>query len=159
MPTSDEVPMMTSSATLDCGWGRLLFGQTFQTAEEIADVLNDEKEGRRDVAFYVRDPHIVLASAPQSLFLDPSHTFRLDLQHWDRKFAAQTPGVKLRRATAEDEAAINRLYLSRNMVPVAPGFCKRWAGVCDHRSCGRGAGRRRGRDRCRHGRRSSGRLP
>ena len=58
-----------ASVVVDCGWGRLIFGQTFDTPQEIAEVLRSEAEGQRDVAFYVRDPHVVLASAPQTLFL------------------------------------------------------------------------------------------
>lgn len=113
------------SAMVDCGWGRLIFGQTFETAQQIAEVLGDETKGRRDVAFYVRDPHVVLASAPQSLFLDPSHSFRLDLTAWQNDRGAPGAGLRVRPAEADDESAINRLYLARSMVPVAEGFCAR----------------------------------
>jgi len=112
------------ATVLDCGWGRLLFGQTFATAVQIADVLQAEREGQRDVAFYVRDPHLVLAFAPQALFLDPSHSYRLELAAWrdDDASALRSP-PPVRAATAEDDAAINRLYLSRGMVPLESGFC------------------------------------
>lgn len=126
-PKTEEVAAMKGSAILDCGWGRLIFGQTFETPGEIAEILKNEAQGQRDVAFYVRDPHVVLASAPQTLFLDPSHSFRLDLKAWDQKASWSCPGLTIRPATADDEAAVNRLYLARNMVPVAQGFCARLA--------------------------------
>ena len=53
------------NATLDCGWGRLLFGQTFDDPAQLAAALIEEDLERRDIAAYVRDPHVVLAAAPQ----------------------------------------------------------------------------------------------
>ncbi|HET9664739.1 MAG TPA: hypothetical protein VFP00_10990, partial [Burkholderiales bacterium] len=64
---------------LDCGWGSLIFAQTFKTNEDIVAALRQERPDRRDIAFYVRDPHVLLSLAPQETFLDPSHTYRLDL--------------------------------------------------------------------------------
>lgn len=58
-------------AVVDCGWGRLLFGQTFGDLHQLARVLQEERPGKRDVALYLRDPHVVLSYAPQDLFLDP----------------------------------------------------------------------------------------
>lgn len=120
-PDSAEARGMKHAVSVRCGWGRLIFGQTFDRPEELAAALKEEAEGERDVALYVRDPHVVLASAPQALFLDPSHTFRLDL-------AAMTPapdlpeGLIVRKAMPGDETAVNRLYLSWSMVPVADDF-------------------------------------
>src|SRR5690606_25906047 len=66
---------MTDEAEVDCGWGRLIFGQTYGSPERLAGAIRREAPGRRDVALYIRDPHVVVALAPQQLFLDPSHTF------------------------------------------------------------------------------------
>jgi GNAT-family acetyltransferase (TIGR03103 family) len=118
-------PKGKSDAVVDCGWGRLIFGQTFETADGLAEIMAEERPEQRDVAFYVKDPHVVLASAPQSLFLDPSHSFRLDLTNRRDRRPGPVGDFVIRPARSEDEDAINRLYLSRNMVPVAPGFCAR----------------------------------
>src|SRR5690554_5865268 len=67
------------AAVLDCGWGRLIFAQTFTTGAEVIDALRQEEDDRRDIAFYVNDPHVLLSLAPQETFLDPSHTYRLEL--------------------------------------------------------------------------------
>lgn len=108
-------------AIVDCGWGRLAFGQTFVEADELATVLQAEAEGQRDIAFYVRDPHVLLSRAPQSLFLDPSHTFRINLDDiCDDEPAVQ--GIVVRLATADDEADINRIFLARGMVPLRRGY-------------------------------------
>lgn len=64
---------------LDCGWGRLLFTPTFDRYQDLLDALREEAPDTRDIAFHVGDPHVLLAQAPQEIFLDPSHTFRLDL--------------------------------------------------------------------------------
>ena len=63
----------------------------------------------------------MLAAAPQSLFLDPSHTYRLDLTRRPLQPAGQRP-VRIRPAVPGDEAAINQLYLRWNMVPIREGF-------------------------------------
>ena len=110
------------NVTLDCGWGRLLFGQTFLDPAALAAALLEEDLERRDIACYVRDPHVVLAAAPQHLFLDPSHTFRLDLTTY--RASNRVPrGFTVRLLVSEaDGDAVNRIYLSRSMVPVPPGF-------------------------------------
>ncbi len=109
---------------IDCGWGRLLFGQTFANARTLASTLEDEEEGRRDVAFYVLEPHVVLARAPLSVFLDPSHAFRLDL----RDLEESPVNALIRQAVPEDEGEINRIYTARGMVPLHEGFL---AGIAD----------------------------
>jgi GNAT-family acetyltransferase (TIGR03103 family) len=112
---------LRDEAWVDCGWGRLIFAHTYASPERLAAELRDEAPGRRDVALYVRDPHVVIAQAPQHLFLDPSHTFRLALGNVDGAQAA-VPGVTVVAARAQDEAAINRIYRTRGMVPVTEGF-------------------------------------
>lgn len=110
------------NAILDCGWGRLLFAQTFQTAEPLIEALRSEGPDRRDIAFYVRNPHVLLASAPQEVFLDPSHTYRLDLATY-RASRRQPRGFTVRRLTSEmDAQAVNDIYAKRKMVQVPPDF-------------------------------------
>ncbi|MDX1375924.1 MAG: N-acetylglutaminylglutamine synthetase, partial [Burkholderiales bacterium] len=110
------------NVTLDCGWGRLLFGQTFVDPAKLATALLDEDLERRDIAAYVRDPHVVLAAAPQHLFLDPSHTYRLDLTTYRASSTAPRGFVVRWLASQADGDAVNRIYLARAMVPVPPGF-------------------------------------
>jgi GNAT-family acetyltransferase (TIGR03103 family) len=111
-------------AIVDCGWGRLLLGQTFADADSLVRALSEESARRRDVAMYVRDPHVVVARSPQQLFLDPSHTFRLRLQH-SALPAAPAQGWIVRRAQPADEPSVNRILRTRQMVPMAPGFLAR----------------------------------
>ncbi|MCY1404454.1 Glutathione biosynthesis bifunctional protein GshAB [compost metagenome] len=105
---------------LHCGWGRLLLGHTFPTAEALAQELLNECPGERDIALYVAAPQQVLAHAPQQLFLDPSDALRL----WFTDYRpARRPhrGLRIRRVHSDDDwAAINRLYLTRGMLPVEP---------------------------------------
>lgn len=113
---------LVSEASIDCGWGRLIFAQTFETPERLVEVLRAEGPAQRDIAFYVQDPHVLLAAAPQELFLDPSHTYRLDFGNY-RSVHRRQSGFYIRRLTTrEDAEAINVLYSSRSMVPIAPDF-------------------------------------
>lgn len=116
---------MTPNTIIDCGWGRLLMGQTFATQRELVDALVAEAPQQRDVALYAQDPHVLVALAPQQLFLDPSHTYRLDLSLARDWFHAQSgPGWQVREATIDDEAAIQRILQARHMVPVWDGFMR-----------------------------------
>jgi GNAT-family acetyltransferase (TIGR03103 family) len=107
-------------ACVDCGWGRLIFGQTFDEPQALAAMLEGETTGERDVALYVHEPQVVLADAPQSLFLDPSHTFRIDLARV--RGAAAIHAITIREARDSDAAEVTRLYLSRKMVPLREGY-------------------------------------
>jgi GNAT-family acetyltransferase (TIGR03103 family) len=113
---------LAENVSVDCGWGRLLFAHTFPDLPELAKALREETQGRRDIALYLRDPHVALSLAPQELFLDPSHTYRLWLANY-RTSRRRPRGFTVRRLrTVEDAEAVNRIYASRNMVQVPPHF-------------------------------------
>jgi len=117
-----EHRQLVADAVVDCGWGNLIMAHSFSDAGKVASVLEDEPEGRRNIAIYVRDPHVILARAPQSLFLDPSHTYRMWFNHYyPGNFHPRGFGVRLLRSRV-DAAGINRIYSLRQMVPVAPTF-------------------------------------
>ncbi|MBU2531248.1 MAG: N-acetylglutaminylglutamine synthetase, partial [Alphaproteobacteria bacterium] len=110
------------NASIECGWGRLVFAHTFDTPAELAETLRAEGSDRRDIAFYVRDPHVLLATAPQELFLDPSHTYRLELATY-RPSKRRTKSFFVRRlSTRHDAEAVNIIYAARGMVTVPEDF-------------------------------------
>ena len=101
---------------LECGWGRLLFGQTFSDHEALVAEVAKEEPGRRDICMYVREPHVAVSKAPQELFIDPSHTYRLWL-HTLRSDQDPIRGVIVRKmASAADADAVNRIYTEAGMV-------------------------------------------
>lgn len=107
---------------VECGWGRLLFAHTFQSNEKIAKLLKQEENNARDLALYVRDPQVIIANARQELFIDPSYTFRLILKNYKPLKEARGP-FSIRFINTEDDiVSINRIYQTRNMVPVDPTF-------------------------------------
>ncbi len=111
------------NAIVNCGWGRLIFGHTFEAAEELAGELIKEDAGHRDIAFYIRDPHVVIAQAPQDIFLDPSHTFRLWLDQYRARAGRKPTGFVVRKARPRRDAeAIANIYKMRGMVPVSREF-------------------------------------
>lgn len=111
-----------TEAEIDVGWGRLIFAQTFDRPDRLVNAIRDEKRNKRDIAFYVRDPHVVMAAAPQEVFLDPSHTYRLDLSTY-RASTERPKGFFIRRLCSESDAeTVNTIYVARGMVPVEPSF-------------------------------------
>ncbi|HET7316537.1 MAG TPA: N-acetylglutaminylglutamine synthetase, partial [Sphingomicrobium sp.] len=107
---------------MDVGWGRVLFAQTFESAEKLLSELRTEGEQQRDIAMYVTDPQVLLAAAPAELFLDPSHTYRLNLNTY-RPSGRRPSGFFVRRMVPENDAdAVNRIYAAHRMVQVRPDF-------------------------------------
>ncbi len=115
-------PITSTGASLECGWGRLIFGHTYPGPESVAREILREAKGKRDIALYITDPHIVLNTAPQALFLDPSHTFRINFSNYTTN--STTPsGISVGTIHSEEEiAAINRIYRSLNMVEIDPAY-------------------------------------
>jgi GNAT-family acetyltransferase (TIGR03103 family) len=110
------------NAVVECGWGRLVFAHTFADNAALTRTLLEEAEGQRDIGIYLRDPHVVLAMAPQELFLDPSHTYRLWFFNY-RPARVLPRGFHVRRLrNRADAEAIHRLLSSRRMVPPDPDF-------------------------------------
>ena len=109
---------MADDVVLELGWGRLIFGQTFADPEKLAVVLAAEGPGRRDICIYARESHVLIARAPNELFIDPSHTYRLRFGADDTLRAEAPAGFTVRTlATTADADAINRVYVRCGMVP------------------------------------------
>ena len=116
-PPEHLVASMGRDVVVDMGWGRVLFGQTFRSAAAIVSQLRDEAEGTRDICFYARDPQVLVAKAPQELFVDPSYTYRFWL-HRDMPRRDPLRGVVVRALTTRvDAEAANRVYVRCGMVP------------------------------------------
>jgi GNAT-family acetyltransferase (TIGR03103 family) len=104
---------------VDCGWGRVIFAHTFADNERLVEVLREEREERRDIAFYHPDPHVLTAQWPHEFFVDPSHTFRLWLLHYEALDRAPR-GFSVRVVASQPECeAVHALFRARKMVPPA----------------------------------------
>lgn len=101
---------------LDCGWGQIVFGQTFEHRSQAAEVLRGEVEGTRDICIYLRDAHVFVARHPDEFFVDPSLTYRLDLPA-EQISAELPPNVTITELHTIDEAdAVNAIYAGNGMV-------------------------------------------
>jgi GNAT-family acetyltransferase (TIGR03103 family) len=119
-PSAHVIASMDSDVVLECGWGRLIFGQTFEDQTVVAKVLRSEAEGRRDIAMYLRDPHVLVSKAPDELFIDPSLTYRLPFHRY-RPARDALRGVIVRKMrTQADAEATNRIYATNGMVTADP---------------------------------------
>lgn len=113
-----------NDAVINCGWGRLIFAHSFSSNTDIAKILKEEKKGTRDLAIYSRHPHVVVAKAPQDLFIDPSFTYRLLLSSVPEELAANYYIEPLNKDRDIDE--INRIYQVNSMVRVQKSFFKEY---------------------------------
>tara|TARA_R100000027_G_scaffold61554_5_gene52998 strand:- start:2274 stop:3968 length:1695 start_codon:yes stop_codon:yes gene_type:complete len=117
-PAAMSEEMNFGGVTLECGWGRLIFAHTITSPALVARKVLEEREGQRDIAFYLNDPHLVLNEAPQELFLDPSITFRLQFSNYT-KSARSLIGFEVTPIQSRKEIReMNRIYISHKMVPV-----------------------------------------
>jgi GNAT-family acetyltransferase (TIGR03103 family) len=115
-PRPHLLDAMDDDVVLDLGWGRLIFGQTFHDPEELAEVLRRETHGRRDICFYPREPHVLVARSPHELFIDPSHTYRMRFSG-EKTMDASPTGITLRPLQTQAEAdAMNQVYVRCAMV-------------------------------------------
>ena len=121
-PPAPAAGPLRANVAVECGWGRLIFGNTFADPAELVEALLEEAPGRRDVAFYVTEPHVMLALAPTEIFLDPSHTFRLSLAGFQAG-AVEPEGFVVRLVNDRaDIDQINRICRARGMVPLDPAI-------------------------------------
>ena len=103
---------------LQCGWGRLLFADTFPDPESVAETVLLEKPEQRDIALYLVDPHLVLNCEPQKIFLDPSNTYRLKLADCPPP-KRPLNGFTIRPLRHKEELdEVNRIYTTLGMVPL-----------------------------------------
>ncbi len=102
----------------DLGWGRLVFGQTFDDPEAFGTALRAEASGRRDIGMYLDAPHVFVALHPQEFFIDPSFTYRLTFSERGEFWPGEVPGVAVRPVESlADCGAINEIYVRCRMVP------------------------------------------
>jgi len=118
LPRDAHKTQADAEVAVHCGWGRLIFAHTYRDPARLARALEAEAPGERDIAIYADDPHVVLSHAPHSLFLDPSHSYRLWLTHY-RSRRDRNRDILIRRIrTEEDTDAINAIYAKAGMVSV-----------------------------------------
>ncbi len=111
---------MGADVVLDMGWGRLVFGQTFDDLEGIVAALRAEESGRRDICVYPWDAQVLVGLAPDELFIDPSFVYRLPLHRY-RPRAELIRGVFVRTVTSAAEMdRIVELYTRTGLVAGDP---------------------------------------
>jgi GNAT-family acetyltransferase (TIGR03103 family) len=125
LPETEEARKLREDVVVQCGWGRLIFGHTFRDPQTLADEIRKEQPGRRDIALYLRDPHVVLSLAPNEIFLDPSHTYRLYLSDYVAGGKTVRPFDVEPIEDPSDVEEMSRIYKARRMVPPDPEFV--WA--------------------------------
>lgn len=117
-----ESEIFPADVVLDCGWGRLIMAHTFADPKDLIRCLEQEKEDQRDIALYVKDPHVLLSLAPQSIFLDPSDTYRLWFPQYVSKYKRHHNFSIRRVRTRGDAQEMNTIWKICHMVPTPANF-------------------------------------
>ncbi|MBF0468139.1 MAG: N-acetylglutaminylglutamine synthetase [Desulfamplus sp.] len=117
-----ETRNMKSDTWVEMGWGRLVFAHTFKSNRQIADAMCSHGYDSRDIAMYIIDPHVVVAMAPDKLFLDPSHTFRMWSHSYRPGKMDSEPFSVCRLSTIEEAKETNRIYSACHMKGADPDF-------------------------------------
>jgi GNAT-family acetyltransferase (TIGR03103 family) len=121
-PRKSVLSRLKKNTFVDMGWGRIIFGQTFASNQALFETMLQETPGRRDITFYLRDPHVLLSMAPDRFFLDPSHTYRL-WSHDYRPPKRRRRNISVRRAsTRQDVNGMNHIFKARGMVTCEADF-------------------------------------
>ncbi len=109
---------------LELGWGKLVFANTFKKSREVAKLLCDEKRGQTNMAVYSNFPHLVISKAPQEIFLDPSHMYRLYLEKYKPR-KGKAPEFNIEKPKGlRDIKAVNAILRARKHVTAKPEFIK-----------------------------------
>ena len=121
-PQGPEAAQMGADASIDMGWGRIIFGHTFRSQKDLCAAMDREGAGKRDITFYLRDPHVLLSMGPERFFLDPSHTYRLWMHEYQPRSLRPGAFTIRRLHSPSDAEGVNRLYATRQMVGCDPDF-------------------------------------
>ncbi len=112
------------NATVECGWGRLIFAHTFTSSKKLAKTLSEEEENKRDQTLYVRDPQVVIAHDPENLLLEAAYTYRLNLDSYTPLKDKKEP-FSIRQYKMKDVDSINRINQTRHTIEIDSEFLKK----------------------------------
>ncbi len=113
---------MKENTVLDCGWGKLLFGETFSETKKTITELKKERKTERNILFYPLDPQLMMTSNAQDFFLNPAYIYKLDLNTFSERKISRTTFRVREAVNQEDIDRLNLVYIKMNMLP----FRKNW---------------------------------
>lgn len=106
---------------IDCGWGRLIFGETYSRTEKLASDIKKERKLGRNILFYPLDPQMLLTHYPQDFFLNPSYTYKLDLEEFSVR-RVHSPFTVRKAESEKDITRLNDIYKKMKMTPLRTGW-------------------------------------
>ncbi len=109
---------MKENIIVDCGWGKLLFGETFSDTKKTISELKKERKAERNILFYPLDPQLMMTSHAQDFFLNPAYIYKLDLQNFSERRVSRVTFAIRKAETQDDVDALNKVYVKMNMLPL-----------------------------------------
>ncbi len=118
---------MQENVSLDCGWGKLVFGETFSETKKTITELKKERKTERNVLFYPLDPQLMMTTNASDFFLNPAYVYKLDLKTFSKRKGGRSTFHIRKAETEEDIEALNIVYGKMKMIPLR----KNWFGKKD----------------------------
>lgn len=113
-----NIQKIKKNVSVDLGWGKLLFAQTYRTPQNLVKQLLEEGTNKRNLAFYVQKPQVLLALGKGKIFLDPSLAYRLNLTTYNYPNIDLDPEIQVRLLTKKDIKGANYTYLESKALPI-----------------------------------------
>jgi len=109
---------MIENAILDCGWGKLLFGETFVETRKTISELKKERKTERNILFYPLDPQLMMTSNAADFFLNPAYVYKLDIKNVVNRKISRATFVVRKAETEKDIEDLNKIYVKMHMLPL-----------------------------------------
>ena len=109
---------MIENAILDCGWGKLLFGETFFETKKTISELKKERKTERNILFYPLDPQLMMTSNSADFFLNPAYVYKLDIKNVLNRKISRATFVVRKAETEKDIEDLNKIYVKMHMLPL-----------------------------------------
>ncbi|HID92262.1 TPA: GNAT family N-acetyltransferase [Candidatus Gracilibacteria bacterium] len=109
---------MKENIIVDCGWGKLLFGETFSNIKKTITELKKERKIERNILFYPLEPQLIMTSNAADFFLNPAYIYKLDIEKFSNRRVLRTTFIIRKADTEFDIEELNKVYIKMKMLPL-----------------------------------------
>jgi GNAT-family acetyltransferase (TIGR03103 family) len=106
---------MLENIAIDCGWGKLILGESFSSVDKLASELKKERKKERNICFNSPDSQVLLHQYSQNFFINPAYTYALDIENFSIR-RSKRKSFSLRAVQSENDITeLNKVYSKLGM--------------------------------------------